>query len=412
MAGISETFDFELTDKQEQFVRHPARYLLNSGGAGSGKSYALIFRTLRLLVEHPGIKILITDSNWPSLRDTTYADFQVVIPEILVKKHNRVSHQFDFINGSTVIFRAFDNPNKLKRYTFGAIAVEELTDIGEDFFKMARTRLRQPGFPGLFYAATNPSTFQNWVYRYFIETPIEGSAVIFSSTHDNDFLDESYINDMDSIKDIDEKYYERMVKGKWGTLEGLIYNLPAQYRKLPDNAPIPDLHMCAVDFGFEHETAICTIAVVGDDFYVTENVYEKYLTSDDIVGIVEDLNAKTPFYGIFADSARPEIIKDLSDAGLPARPAQKGAGSVFAGIMKIKSLIKQGRLYVSEDSENVLKEFDSYIWAKPTISRKFEEPLKTSDHALDAIRYAIYTYLREDAGDTSLDNILKLQKML
>lgn len=405
-------YDFSLIEHQEQFVIDPSRYLLNSGGVGSGKSYALIFKTLKLLIDYPGIRILITDNNWPSLRDTTYYSFQELVPDELILKHNRSTHQFDIINGSMVIFRAFDNPKKLKRYTFGAIGCEELSDISEEFFKMARTRLRQPGYPGVFFAATNPSTFQNWVYRVFIKDPIPGSKVIFSNTYDNIELDDAYIHDMDSIKEVDEAYHRRMVKGEWGTLEGLIYELPEDQRTIPEREGKYDLYLCGVDFGFTHPTAIVVIGVHGDSFDILEEIYEQYLTSDDIMEYLKPLHRRYLFHGIFADSSRPEIIQDIDDAGLPGRASRKGAGSIFAGVMKIKSLIKKKLLHVSPLCENVLKEIDSYIWGTPRESEKYESPKDENNHALDAIRYAIYTYLREDAGDLELDEILRIQKIL
>lgn len=405
---------------QWDYVRSDAKFLIGSGGVGSGKSWSLIYRTIRLAVENPGIKILITDNAWPSLRDTTYSDFFVVCPPELIMGHNRTTHLVSLVNGSTILFRAFDNANKVKRYTFGAIGGEEITDLPEEIFKTLRTRLRQPGMPNCFYGVTNPSTYQNWVYRYFINPDslqkISGSEVVFSITRDNSFLDDEYVNDMESVKEIDESYYRRMINGEWGTLEGLIYELPAEQRNLPHRPNGYDLFLLGVDFGYTHPTAMVVIGVVTNrgklEFDIVEEVYQTGMTSQMIVDEVQSLHDKYDFFDVFPDPARPEIMQDMDDSGLPVRWWTKQPGSVFSGVLKLKSLINQGRLNVHADCEKTLEEFDAYRWALGLSGAKREEPRDEYNHALDAIRYAIVTYLKEDAGDGSLEDILRAQKQL
>lgn len=405
--------DFELAPHQEEGVLSNTRYLLISGGVGSGKSYTLIFRVMRFLIEYPGIRILVTDSNWPSLRDTTYSDFLDLFPNELIEKHNRVEHKVVLVNGSSVIFRAFDNPRKLKRYTFGAIFAEELTDISEEMFKMVRTRLRQPGYPGSFTGATNPSTYQNWVYKTFIENPIPDSEVLYSNTFDNRFLDDTYLNDMQSVESYDETYYRRMIRGEWGTLEGLIYELP--YAQREDNVQDDSMgfYLAGTDFGYTHPTAIIVIYVSPDHvFTIREEVYRTEMTSDDIIAELDRLYGKYRYIYNFADGARPEIIKQIQDYGLPCEAATKGPGSVFSGIMTVKSLINKGKFFVSLEAANTLYELDSYVWDKPSSESKIEQPKDENNHACDAIRMAIHNYLTYVARDTTIEDILKMQKVL
>jgi phage terminase large subunit len=67
----------------------------------------------------------------------------------------------------------------------------------------------------------------------------------------------------------------------------------------------------------------------------------------------------------------------------------EGIKDVFDGIMCIKSLINEQKLYVNQKCFYTLREFDSYIWdAKNTVK---EVPIKINDDCMDAVRYAIYT---------------------
>ena len=48
-------------------------------------------------------------------------------------------------------------------------------------------------------------------------------------------------------------------------------------------------------------------------------------------------------------------------------------------------------LYVDRSCRNVQKEFSSYAWDEKAQMRGEDKPLPENDHALDAIRYALYT---------------------
>ena len=128
---------------QTQFVNSDKRYVLNSGGVGSGKTYSIVIKTLLLIANNPGIFILIGAQTYPLLRDTTLREFLNVVPDEIITRFNTTQNHFIFKNGAEVIFRSFDDPNKLKSLNLGACGIEEMTDIDEEIFKMLRTRMRQ-----------------------------------------------------------------------------------------------------------------------------------------------------------------------------------------------------------------------------------------------------------------------------
>ena len=49
---------------------------------------------------------------------------------------HRSEQKIEFKNGSVVLFRHFDEPNKLKSLNLGFVEVEEMSDIPYDTFKM------------------------------------------------------------------------------------------------------------------------------------------------------------------------------------------------------------------------------------------------------------------------------------
>jgi phage terminase large subunit len=56
------------------------------------------------------------------------------------------------------------------------------------------------------------------------------------------------------------------------------------------------------------------------------------------------------------------------------------------------SEMQKGSLLVCHECKGLIKEIESYVW-DPKASEKGEDrPLKKDDHALDALRYAVYTH--------------------
>ena len=66
--------------------------------------------------------------------------------------------------------------------------------------------------------------------------------------------------------------------------------------------------------------------------------------------------------------------------------ADKGAGSVRAGI----NLIKSKPLFITKASVNGLKEIKSYSW-KEKDGKPIDEVVKVNDDFMDSFRYAIYS---------------------
>jgi phage terminase large subunit len=145
-----------------------------------------------------------------------------------------------------------------------------------------------------------------------------------------------------------------------------------------------DRIVAGLDFGYGHPTALTVIGQAGGNYYIVDEVYKRALTSFDIVEAVKKKSEQWKIKQIYCDWARPEIIKDLQNAKLPATEAIK---TVFDGILYVQGLVNSGRLYVANDCAYTLREFDSYVWARGDK----DQPLKINDDALDAVRYCLFS---------------------
>jgi phage terminase large subunit len=109
-------------------------------------------------------------------------------------------------------------------------------------------------------------------------------------------------------------------------------------------------------------------------------LYKSYLTTPDLIAELSQLIDKRA--EVYADGARPEIIADLRKAGYNVKAATK---EVKHGIDKVKSQ----KIFVN--GENLVKEIQNYKWKRHNATDTvLEEPVKSNDDAMDAMRYGCY----------------------
>jgi phage terminase large subunit len=71
------------------------------------------------------------------------------------------------------------------------------------------------------------------------------------------------------------------------------------------------------------------------------------------------------------------------------KPTVKGADSIMAGI----DMLKRYELKVTAKSLNLIKEFQNYKWIEDKNGNLLNKPVNNYNHAIDAIRYAVYNKL-------------------
>lgn len=100
----------------------------------------------------------------------------------------------------------------------------------------------------------------------------------------------------------------------------------------------------------------------------------------------------------FGDTAARQDILEFNNKGIPVRPARKE--DVFAGINLIKSILgfqeddEVGLFINGPRCEPLITEFNSYAYKiEKSGLPSLDQVVKANDHVLDALRYALYTYL-------------------
>jgi phage terminase large subunit len=144
-----------------------------------------------------------------------------------------------------------------------------------------------------------------------------------------------------------------------------------------------------LDFGFNVQTALVKVTVNDGTCYVEQVIYKTKLTTNDLVDEMKGLNLGN-YDEIFCDAAEPKTIEELYRAGFNVKPADK---DVTEGIRKVKSM----PLFIHKESTGIINEIKKYKWLVDKNEKVLDEPDKAAghDHAMDAMRYAIFTKLKQ-----------------
>lgn len=365
-------FDEFLTDNLDKEV------LVSYGGAGSGKSYSTAQHIILRALEEDNKRILITRKTLPALRVSCLQLIKDLLNEYEIPYELNKSELEMKIGSNQILFKSLDNPEKIKSSEFNYIWAEEATELTHQDYLQLRLRLRRKNeLKNQLIMTLNPIDQFHWIRAKVLDTPNEDMASFQSNYKMNPFLSKEYIEQLEGLAEIDENYYRIYALGEWGVLQNLIYSNWDVVDKTPETY---DEIVYGLDFGYINPTCLVEVRIKENEVWARELVYQSHLTNSDLIEIMKDKIDKGK--AIYADSAEPQRIEEIYQAGFNIYPSEK---NVQFGINRVK----QYKLHILEDSVNLIKEIRSYKWKEDKEGRILEEPVKFNDHAMDAMRYAL-----------------------
>lgn len=109
--------------------------------------------------------------------------------------------------------------SKIRGMTLMGVYIDELTQIPQDFYLMALSRLSEKG--AVFLATTNPDHPKHYVKTEIIDNDLLDKQVIKFLIDDNIFLDETYKENLK--KEYSGVFYQRFILGEFVRAEGIIF---------------------------------------------------------------------------------------------------------------------------------------------------------------------------------------------
>ena len=386
------------------------------GGYGSSKSYHVAIKLMKKLFQEKRTALVVREV-FGTLRDSCFSLLKEVAESMGVYNTLKFSTSplhISFPNGSEIIFRGMDDPQKLKSiHNVSLIWLEECSEIKYEGFKELLGRLRHPTLKLHMILSTNPVSKSNWTFKHFFEDSknkffvlsdeelyqkkilIKNNTYYHHSTcDDNFFLPKSYTEQLEELEQHDPDLHRIARKGRFGINGKRV--LPqfeiAPHEEVMDSikAIKKPLMRVGMDFGFvDSYNAVVRMAIDHDNktLYLYWEYYDHNKT-DDITA--EDIaEFKETRERIKADSAEPKTIKFYRQMGFNMWPCKKFQGSRLAYTKKVKRF---KRIVCSESCPNIIEELKDLTFATDKDGNIIEDEFNIDPHTFSAIWYGLDDY--------------------
>lgn len=346
------------------------------GSSRSSKTYNTLIWLIVYCLTHPYSRLSIVRGTLPALKGSVLVDFKEILIRMGVwedKALNKSDLIYTFPNGAWVEFFSTDNEQKLRGRKREILFVNEANELS--FLEWQQLKMRTTKYAIIDY---NPSfTDEHWICTL----NADARTYHFISTYkDNPFLEQSIIDEIESLKHKNQSLWQVYGLGMQAVVEGLIFRNVDYVDHIPAHVT---KRWRGIDFGFTNDpTAIVTVAVDGDNLYLDEVAYQTQMLSSDIIRTLKQQEQQLE---VIAESADPRLIQEIYRGGVNIHPVKKFAGSIDAGIQKML----QYKLLITKRSSNIIKEQKNYTYRQDKEGKWLNEPIDAYNHAMDAVRYVV-----------------------
>lgn len=249
-----------------QLMAANTRFVLSYGGTASGKSYSAAQKELTIAAQRK-VKTLVIRKVGNTLRDSVIPGFRARIEELeLTAKfsENKSDRTLTHENGSQIIFRGLDDPDKLKSFEgLERIMVEEAAELEfEDFLELNR---RARGRHNIQITLVfNPMHEEHWLKKHFFDRhEMDADTVKIHSTYkDNPHLTEKDREQIEMLKHYNMNQYRVYALGEWGVRENnapWLFAFDKNLHVKPAIALMPSFPLY-LSFDFNRNPLTCVVA--------------------------------------------------------------------------------------------------------------------------------------------------------
>lgn len=429
-------------------------YLL-VGGYGSGKSYHVALKIVFKLLEEKR-KCMVIREVYDTIQDSCYDLFCEILEDLGLYTDDvstwrrsvklvlcqKAPLRIRFHNGSVIIFKGMDKPEKIKSINGVSIVwLEECSEIKYDGYKEVLGRLRTPNVSIHFILTCNPVGKENWVYRHFFtrldddgkETVVmdeeefyrkkcivhNGVYYMHTVPEDNIFLPRDYLQTLDEIKEYDEPLWRVAKLGRFGAngtrvLPQLtIAKSPKLFKMAIDQLGEENMYF-GFDFGFEESyNAVVSMSVdlKHSILYIWDEIYRNHLTDDMMAELpkmqklrdrLEDMSARGIDKMLVADNEDPKAISYYRQNGYRIRSCRnKFAGSRLSNTRKIKRF---RHIVVSPKCKNTIRELKDLTYKKDAKGNVIYDEFNIDPHTFSAMWYGLDTVTVADVKEKKFNS--------
>ena len=422
----------------QQFQDKFYRIIALHGGRASGKSYAAAQYIILQSLKNPGFRAVMCRKGREDVKGSCYQQIEQTLDDMNVPITSYQARPginvFRFANGSVIEPRGYQDVLKTKSKTNSDLVwFEEADQFTEDDFRETMVSLRKE--KAQIILTSNPfpinSPGKQWLYKLIFSKQKEGdpNKLVIKSTFKDaaDRLTTDTVKEILSYKDGDPERWAMWGLGNYILAQGVVFREKIHWFTYFDHEVQDKLELLCygLDFGAMSPHAIVALYAHKDyldryrmptTFYIKEMVYVKGSDVPDISTLAEIMSKKKVYIDkpIYCDYASPDKIAILKSSGYTnARQceAKRFKDITIHGKVTLKSddwingtndLMKAHKLYIERSSYHLINELRSYSYTKqkrnsPELMSQTEyvdRPEDANNHAIDAMRYAIHSYLK------------------
>ncbi len=202
-------------------------------------------------------------------------------------------------------------------------------------------------------------------------------------------------------------FYKRYILGLWCMAEGIIYDMfdPERHVKpvLEFFRQLVDANRyVSIDYGTQNATAMLLwnkgidgVWYCTREYYYSGRDKGKQKTDSEYADDLEKWLDGTKIKAVIVDPSAASFFAELRKRGYKVLKAKN---EVEDGIRLVGTLLNQEKIIFAESCVNTIKEFASYIWDEKAAERGEDKPVKEHDHAMDSVRYFVYTILNNQTA--------------
>lgn len=379
-----------------------SEYIL-PGGRGSMKSSTISLIISELLKNNPNMHALILRKVGNTIKDSVYAQMKWAIDKLdlneeFVCKVSPMEITYK-PTGQKIYFRGADDPLKIKsiKPEFGYIGIvwfEELDQFAgpEEIRNIQQSAIRGGNEAYKFKSFNPPRSKNNWANEYTTEAEEkDDSALVVHSTYldldiEQEWLGDIFLADAEHLKEVNPDAYENEYLGHANGNGGNIFEYIEERTITDEEISHFDRIYQGVDWGwFPDPYAFARLYYdhARETIYFLDEIGENKKSNDWTAAEIKKRGYDD--YVITCDSAENKSVNDYRDAGLPARGAIKGPGSVE---YSMKWLQKRKLVFDPARTPKALKEFKKYEYERDKDGNIISGYPDKDNHFIDACRYA------------------------
>ena len=375
------------------------------------------------MMKYKNANTLVVRKVFRTLKDSCYSDLRWAINRFQVQDYWELKESPLEMTykptGQKILFRGFDDPLKITSISVpvGQLCwcwVEEAYELtDETAFNMLDESIRgiveEPLFKQIILTF-NPWNERHWLKPRFFDRVAPNILALTTNYLCNEWLDEADKKLFEDMKKNNPRRYQVAGLGNWGIVDGLVYEnwqeLEFDWREILNKRQKAKA-VFGLDFGYTNDPAAFFCGILDQEqkeIYVFDEFYSTRMHNTDIFMEIERMGFKKEI--IVADCQEAKSIDHLKGLGLyRIKGSKKGKDSINAGIQFIQDF----KIFIHPRCVNFLTEISNYAWDKDKFGKSINKPIDDFNHLMDAMRYALEDYMRNNSVRTIDRNILGIR---